>query len=155
MLSIIYCCLSSKRDSIIDCKRRIFKHNSITDCKTRILLLAAKCVQPIVETCRVRNLLLQLLWQLFFRFCTSNWPCWFKNWERGFYQHVTVPLQKLKHNCQNNSQSKFQRRHVLRNRIQFYLQNFYYWLQNTMKRNSWSMCKNHVFNCICKTRHIS
>jgi len=32
---------------------------------------------------------------------------------------------------------------------------FYYWLKNTIKRDSWSIWKNCVFNCIGKTRHVT
>jgi hypothetical protein len=35
----------------------------------------------------------------------------------GLYQHVTVRVQKLKHNRQNNFNSKFRRGHVFHNRI--------------------------------------
>ena len=31
---------------------------------------------------------------------------------------------------------------------------FLYWLQNTIKSDSWIICKNRVFNCICKTWRV-
>ena len=39
--------------------------------------------------------------------------------------------------------------------IQLYLQNLYYWLQNTIKLDYWILCKNRVFDCNRKTRRVT
>jgi hypothetical protein len=64
------------------------------------------------KTCRLRNLLLHLLWQLLFQFLYQDglgrynplfqflyhtWPSWYKNWNN---------------NCHNKCKSKSRRRHV-------------------------------------------